>query len=202
MSTALAPGFTDPVFDAQRVFRAVLDALARPGLVRALPTADLAPPRPLAPELAALALALADSDAPVWLDASLRTGEVAAFLRFHTGARLVDDAAEATFALVSGPDHLPPPDALADGTDAYPDRSTTLVVALPALDGGPHLEVHGPGIRGRVALAPAGLPAGLLPELIGRNTALFPRGIDVLFVAGGRVLGLPRSTRLLGREAA
>ncbi len=51
----LAPGFADPVHDAQATFRAVMDALARPGLPRPL-TPGLTPPAPLTPELAAVAL--------------------------------------------------------------------------------------------------------------------------------------------------
>ena len=47
-------------------------------------------PLPLTPELAAIALALADPDAPVWLDGPLAGApEVAAYLRFHTGDRIV-----------------------------------------------------------------------------------------------------------------
>lgn len=193
-SAALAPGFADPVFDAQAVFRAVLDALARPGLPRDL-VADLAPPPPLTPELAAVALALADPDAPLWLDAALASSPaVAGYLRFHTGARIVADPAEAAFALVSdGGGHLPLAE-FATGTDEYPDRSATLVVAVASLTGGPALTLSGPGIRGTVDIAGGPLPAGLV-EVLRANAATFPRGLDVLLVSAGRVVGIPRSSR-------
>ena len=79
--TGLLPGFADPVLDAQRVFRGVMEALARPGSLQ--PLADLPEvPAPLTPELAAIALALADADAPLWLDAPLAGAPaVAEFLR-------------------------------------------------------------------------------------------------------------------------
>ena len=49
--TGLLPGFADPVLDAQRVFRAVMEALARPGSLQ--PLSDLPDvPAPLTPELA------------------------------------------------------------------------------------------------------------------------------------------------------
>ena len=101
--TGLLPGFADPVLDAQRVFRGVMEALARPGSLQ--PLADLPEvPAPLTPELAAIALALADADAPLWLDAPLAGAPaVAEFLRFHTGAPIVKDPAEAAFALVADP---------------------------------------------------------------------------------------------------
>jgi alpha-D-ribose 1-methylphosphonate 5-triphosphate synthase subunit PhnH len=199
MSAALAPGFARPVFDAQSVFRAALDALARPGRPVPLST-SLAPPTPLAPELAALALALADSDAPLWLDAPLAANPgVATFLRFHTGAPIVPETEAATFALVSDPAAMPEPRIFAQGSDLYPDRSTTLILAVPTLEGGPSLVLSGPGIETDVEVRAAGLPAAF-PDQLRANRALFPRGVDWLLVAPGAVLGIPRSSRLV-REA-
>lgn len=190
----LARGFADPVHDAQGVFRAVMDALARPGTIQALAT-ELAPPAPLAPELAAIALALGDADAPFWLDAALaRNPAVAEFLRFHTGARITQDPMEAAFALVSDAAACPDFGTFARGTPAYPDRSTTLVLAVAALSNEDwHLD--GPGIRGSARLSASPLPADILPRLA-RNHAGFPQGVDLILAAPGRIAALPRSTRV------
>ena len=196
MPAALAPGFADPVFAAQAVFRAVLDALARPGILQDL-GAGLRPPAPLTPELAAVALALADADAPLWLDPALAAARpVRDYLRFHTGARLTEDPREAAFALVSDPGRLPPFGAFAQGTDAYPDRSTTIAVAVAALSGGQPIGLSGPGIRDGVAIE-AALPADFAHRLRS-NHALFPCGIDLLLVSEGRVVGVPRSSSVVG----
>ncbi|MCJ2132650.1 phosphonate C-P lyase system protein PhnH [Methylobacterium sp. J-026] len=189
----LAPGFADPVHDAQDTFRAVMDALARPGRPRPL-RAGLEPPAPLTPELAAVALALTDADTPVWLDAGLAAApEVAVYLRFHTGAPLTDDPAVAAFALIGDPARCPPLGTFACGTPAYPDTATTLVLALATITEGAGLCLAGPGIRGtaRVALAP--LPEGFVAQCA-ENRADFPLGVDLILTAPGRVVGLPRST--------
>ena len=193
----LRPGFAEPVHDAQGVFRAVLDALARPGTVQALPV-RLDPPAPLTPELAAIALALTDRDTPVWLDPALRASpEVAAYLRFHTGAPLTDDPAAAAFAFAREAERCPPLAAFGQGTPAYPDTSTTLVLALDRIGTGAGLTLSGPGIRGRADLALAPMPPGW-PEALRENHAGFPLGIDALLTAPGRVAGLPRSTVVEG----
>jgi alpha-D-ribose 1-methylphosphonate 5-triphosphate synthase subunit PhnH len=200
MSAALAPGFADPVFDSQSVFRAVLSALSRPGLPVPLATA-LAPPAPLTPELAAVALALADPDAPLWLDASLSgVPAVAAYLRFHTGAPIVPDPADAAFALVAESLQAPSFGELATGDDLYPDRSTTLVVAVESLAGGLPMRLRGAGIRQDVTVSASPLPERFV-EGIRANAATFPRGIDCLLVSGGQVVGIPRSSRVV-EEAA
>lgn len=192
---ALAHGFADPVHDGQAIFRAVMDALARPGRVRPLAT-RLSPPAPLTPELAAIALALVDSDTPVWLDAPLRAEpEVAAFLRFHTAAPLTEAPGLATFALIADPADCPPFGAFAQGSLAYPDTSTTLILAVDALSAsGPAFA--GPGIQGTARFEARPLPADWPAQCIA-NHARFPTGIDLLFVASGLVAGLPRSARLL-----
>jgi len=196
MGAALALGFADPVLGSQGVFRAVMDALARPGSVRELPS-QLTPPAPLTPELAAVALTLADHEAPLWLDASLAAAPaVAEYLRFHTGAPIVADPKAAAFALVSDPAALPAFEAFALGTPDYPDRSTTLVLALDTLDGGPALTLAGPGVKDTALLRAAPLPPGF-PARWAANRALFPRGVDLILTAPGWVAGLPRSATIL-----
>ena len=197
-AASLASGLADPVLDAKAHFRAVLDALARPGTV--VPFAPvLVPPAPLTPALAALALTLADYEAPLWLDGRLAAaGDVAAYLRFHTGARLVADPREAAFALVADFAALPPLAAFALGTDEYPDRSTTILAAVQALDDGAALVLRGPGIRGEAGLRVAPWRDGLTGELAA-NRALFPRGVDLVLAAPDGLAALPRSSEV--REA-
>lgn len=191
-SQTLDGGFADPVMQSQTAFRALMDALANPGTVQAL-ALELAPPAPLSPELGAIALTLCDHDTPVWLDPTLRTDAVISWLRFHTGVPITSDPVEARFALICDPEFR-----LADfaqGTDLYPDRSTTLAVALPALDGWTTLELTGPGIAGSTTIEPRGLPDDFLDRWA-ENRAQFPCGVDLLLVADGQLIGLPRTTRI------
>ncbi|MDP1731960.1 MAG: phosphonate C-P lyase system protein PhnH [Devosia sp.] len=193
-------GFADPVVSAQRVFRALMDAMARPGAPREIVT-DTEPPAPLTRELAAVALTLADHDTPVWLAPQLAaSAAVVAWLRFHTGAPIVADPATADFALAADLSALPPFHRLAQGTDEYPDRSTTLVLALPGLMDGAALRVTGPGIKGEAMIAPLGLSGDFIAQWA-ENRTHFPRGIDLMLVADGQVIGLPRTTRIAGKEA-
>ena len=88
-------------------------------------------PHPLTGEAAAIALALFDHDTPVWLDAALAAApDVAAWLRFRTGAPIVTEPDAAAFALVCDPRGLPPFEEFNLGTAEYPDRSTTIILQV------------------------------------------------------------------------
>jgi alpha-D-ribose 1-methylphosphonate 5-triphosphate synthase subunit PhnH len=188
--TALAPGFADPPLAAQAVFRRLLDAMARPGTVATLEAPPA--PSPLAPAAGAIALTLCDADTAVWLDPALRTPEVIAWLRFHTGCRIVEVPDEAAFAFAADPCVLPL-DRLSTGSDEFPDRSATAVLQVARLDEGAPLRLAGPGIETSATLQVDGLPAGFLAWRR-RNHAAYPRGVDVVLVAGTAIAGLPRST--------
>ncbi len=204
MGAALpAAGLLDPVFEAQAVFRALLEATARPGRTMPLPApAGLAapdgPPPPLPAPLASLALTLADRDTPVFLggappDAAVR------FLAFHTGAPVTTVPGEAAIALLADPAEAPPLDAFRPGCDRHPERSATVAIAVERLSAGKGpLLLDGPGIAATSRLHAAPLPKGFLAARAA-NHALFPRGVDVLLVADGRLAALPRTTRV--REA-
>ena len=193
-----AHGFADPVFEAQETFRAAMQALSRPGELFQLQP-ELMPPGPLTPELAALALTLVDHETTVWLDPALAADAAAVdFLRFHTGASVVEAPARAAFALVSDPSDLPPLGEFAQGKPDYPDRSTTVLMAVSGLHAGGALVLSGPGIAGENRLAVDTLPPDFLADWHD-NHAAFPIGVDVLLVAPGAVVGLPRTTLI--REA-
>ena len=114
-------------------------------------------------------------------------------MRFHTGAPLVADPTCAQFAVVCDPTALPPISSFAQGTDEYPDRSTTIILAAT----GPLRAVRlaGPGIPDRLDTA-LPLPGGDFLAQWAENRARFPRGIDLLLVGDGTVTGLPRTTRI------
>ena len=148
---APAAGFVDPVFDSQRVFRTVLDCVARPGRLTPL-NSSIAAPAPLLATTAEILLAMADFETSIWLDDHLaRTVEIAAFLRFHTGARLVSDPAQATFAVISDVASMPALSAFGQGTADYPDRSTTLLIQVERLESSGHT-FEGPGIMSGLRL--------------------------------------------------
>lgn len=193
--SVLEARFDDPVLGPQSTFRAVMEALARPGTPQPIAFPG-APPAPLTPELAALVLTLCDHDTPIWLDPALAgSADVGEWIGFHTGAPIEGDLARVAFALATDGDLLSALDTFAQGTDEYPDRSTTVLLAVPALAGGAALRARGPGIENDVRVAPQGLPHDFTTEWA-ENRERFPRGVDLLLTAPGMVLGLPRSTRL------
>jgi len=192
---ALSGGFAEPVFAAQSTFRAVMDAMARPGKIVGI-AAETAPPAPLSPEAGAIALTLFDHETPVWLGPALATvPAVSEWLRFHTGAPIVAEPNEADFALIADPARMPVLAAFRQGTAEFPDHSTTIVIAVETLEGPETLSLTGPGIRDTAALAAHPLPLGFAGQAAA-NHALFPRGVDVIFTAEGRIVALPRSTRV------
>lgn len=188
-------GFADPVHDAQANFRAILDALANPGTARKL-TLSCEGSGPFTSELASTLLTLADHDVTVWLSHCLHLEAVSGFIGFHAGAAVVADIAKASFAFVGQGDAWPELAACNLGTQEYPDRSTTIIAQVPALRGGAGHVLRGPGIRDTQEFSPQGLPEDFVAQWR-ENRALFPRGVDLLLVAGGEVMGLPRSTQIM-----
>jgi len=188
-------GFADPVFEAQAAFRAVMDAIARPGTI----ARDLRlprPPAPLTPEAGAVALTLCDADTPVWLDAALREERgVAGWLGFQTGAPIVREPADAHFAFVADPANLPAFENFAQGSQEYPDRSATLVLQVESFEGGETLKLEGPGIERVATLSPRPLPRHFV-EQWAQNHARFPRGIDLILVCREGLAALPRTTKI------
>ena len=190
-----APAFDDPALASQAVFRTVMEAMARPGLPRPLPS-ELAAPPPLSPTAAAVALTLLDYETPFWLDPALAAApEVATWFKFHTGAPLASDSQQAAFAFVADSAAMPPFEAFSAGSLEYPDRSTTLVLQVAGFGQGDALALSGPGISGSRIFSAQPLPPDFRARLIA-NREMFPRGVDLILVSPDAVAGLPRSVRV------
>ncbi|MDR1125653.1 MAG: phosphonate C-P lyase system protein PhnH [Deltaproteobacteria bacterium] len=210
------PGLTEPVHGSQRIFKAVLEAVSRPGkLVKVFdlppsPYAEAAPAGGKTPGrgltggmsrgLTALALALCDQDTPIWLDSACDDAETRHHLRFHCGSPLVKEPAGAVFAFVGDATRLPRLHEFSRGMPEYPDCSATLIIR--AVLGGPageRFEFNGPGARDAVCLI-QGLPVWFRKSWQD-NHAGYPLGVDALFVDDRgavdplphfKILGLPR----------
>jgi len=187
-----------PVFDiafaSQAAFRAAMDCIARPGEARTLD--GVTAPSPLAPATAALVKSLADYDSTVWLDAVFAAvPAVADWIRFQTGAPIVDDPRDAAFALIADARAMPDFNSFAQGSEEYPDRSTTLIVQVEAFTG-PRITLTGPGIQTTRPFSAEPLPDDFAARMAG-NRELFPRGIDLILIAGHTIAALPRSVRII-----
>ncbi len=213
LSIATAPGFARPVDDAQAVFRAVLQALSRPGMFVCLPAL---PPSLARDEMTqgmlALALALCDQDSPLWLDSAADSPQTRHHLRFHCASPFAAAPEQAAFAFISRPESMPRLSAFHAGRADFPDRSATLVIRVDCSAEAPEsevMEVTGPGVKGNErgiwqAFRLGGLPAWFWTDWRD-NQALYPLGVDVIFVESAnsgqgapsvRILGLPRTARV------
>jgi alpha-D-ribose 1-methylphosphonate 5-triphosphate synthase subunit PhnH len=198
LQSAIQPGFGDAVRESQAVFRLAMRALGSPGQVVPIDT-PLAPPVPLLAPAAALLLTLCDFETPVWLDPVLAdSAEIPAFLRFHTGARLVTSPADADFAVIADAARMPALSMFAQGTPDYPDRSTTLILQVETL-APTGWTLEGPGIRGTARFSATPLPADFAVQMRA-NRAAFPCGVDIFFATRTSLAALPRSTRIMEKR--
>ncbi|HEY3731769.1 MAG TPA: phosphonate C-P lyase system protein PhnH, partial [Steroidobacteraceae bacterium] len=180
------PGFADPVGQAQASFRAVLDAMARPGTLVQVGQ-GLTPPAPLGPATAAVLLTLVDHDTPLWLDAA--AGTARDWIAFHCGAGFTEAPAQAAFALALA---LPDLATLSSGTHEQPETAATLILQVASLSFGTRYRLRGPGLRESATLSVRGLPDDFV-SVWQRNRAGFPLGVDLVLCAGTTLAALPRS---------
>jgi alpha-D-ribose 1-methylphosphonate 5-triphosphate synthase subunit PhnH len=190
------PGLADPTLDSQRIFRGLLEALARPGRIVDVTIAAHAP-QPLHPVAGGMCLALLDFDTPLWLDEPGARSDVVEWLKFHCGVPIVSRPEEARFALITDAERMPSLSEFGAGAAEYPEQSATLIVQVQALIGGTGRRLTGPGIAAESRLEVAGVPEAFW-AWVRDNHALFPRGVDIFLSAGQVIAALPRTTRVEG----
>lgn len=191
---AVGPGFGNPVFASQRIFRNALDAMAHPGSIQVV-SCDAVLPKGLVPAAGAVLLALLDPDTRLWLSDQFADGPTAAYLQFHTGTRIAARPEDADFALVAGPAELPLLALFGAGSDAHPEQSATVVLQVEALRPRPEWSLSGPGIERETPLEVGGLDESFRKQWI-ENRSRFPRGVDFFFACGDQLAALARTTAI------
>jgi len=182
------------VFDTQKLYRRMLDAMARPGTVAALPRTDIYPPPGLSAYASILAFTLLDSDTTF---AVLPANELwQEYLAVNTGARPVDPA-DAEFIILAGQKYGPELATARRGDLLSPEEGATIFAMVDTLEddkGELKLTLTGPGVDGKATVFVAGLNWSNLENILSLNQE-YPLGVDCFLTdRNGRLLALPRST--------
>lgn len=183
-------GFINAAIQSAHAFRIIMQAMSRPGLPIRMEAA-LEAPAPLHVTSAAVALTLCDFQTPVWLSPALRNERTVHFLRFHTGAPIIERMEEAHFAFLSAEERSAV-SLFAEGSHEYPDCSATLAIQTRQFHNR-DVFLTGPGIKGTVAFGVEGLTQEFWVEWA-ENHAHFPIGVDVIFAAPQSLAAVPRSS--------
>lgn len=182
----------------QAAFRALLEAMARPGTV-----GRVEPHERGGPFAAALALlqALVDHEVSFAVVPDLETAREP--LLRYTGSRAFPPG-RADFLLCHGAGVAEGLRAARSGDLEYPDRGATVLAMVASVGDAPgageRLRLAGPGVPGSIDVWVDGFTAEHRSLFAERNRAV-PNGVDaVLVAADGRFTCLPRYTRIEGAD--
>ena len=174
------------------MFRAVLEAMSRPGRIVAA-SETLHPPDGLHPAFGAVCLTLLDFETPIWTDLDSES-DAAQWLRFHCGSPPATPE-EASFVLITRPRGLCPIHRFHPGDEERPERAATVLVQTQGMGTHAGQILTGPGILAETRLHVEGLPSVFWEER-SRMAPRFPLGPDFIFTAGDLLAALPRSVRI------
>jgi alpha-D-ribose 1-methylphosphonate 5-triphosphate synthase subunit PhnH len=208
LSHALGSARFDKIADTQKIFRVMLEALARPGqLYRLSPVGSLfssASGKFDSFETTGSLLAtLLDHEVTFCvLGQDDRALELSLLIGATTGSRSVPrDKADYVVTLEAPAESLL--SQLNPGSLLFPNTATTLICRvenlanqIPEGNSGAWLELSGPGVAPGQTLGVAGVKATFFNELKAINAG-YPLGLDIIWVTPhGTLAGLPRSTQL------
>ncbi len=190
----LLPGFPNPVFDSQYIFRKVLEAVAHPGRLISIEM-EMEVPEPLYRTTGAICLTLLDHETSLWMDLDKQSG-VADWLRFHCGCPFVHSPSSATFGLIDCGFGEPPYNQFHEGEDEFPEHAATLILQVAGFRTESGRSLRGPGIETIQRLEVQGLSETFW-RFWRMNHRKYPLGVDVLFTSRSSIVGLPRTIEVV-----
>lgn len=194
---ALAQAFKNKSFDSQHCFRAILESMSEPGVIKSLERSEGF--GIMSPAMAQVAQTLADTTTPIMLSDSLgQDTTVLENMRFYVESPLVDSPDNAVFFLTTLDEaqsdiaHLK---RFPVGTHEYPELGTTFVIDVPSFESGAEFCLSGPGIKDSRTVCLGDVQAEFTTFLQNR-TPHFPLGWDFIFTCGHIMWALPRTTKI------
>lgn len=192
----------DEVFDSQKNFRVLLDAMSRPGKVASLHPHRFGKfPEGFNPHVLTLMKTLCDNSVTIFShDKSYED-----YLQANTGAETVSSPAMADYALFGGLRYSGAFARLKTGVPEFPEDSATAIVTVDSLAAGAcgdfcddtlALRLKGPGIKNSNTLFINGMD-GEYAAVFSNLNRVFPLGLDLILAdPEGRISCLTRTTKL------
>jgi alpha-D-ribose 1-methylphosphonate 5-triphosphate synthase subunit PhnH len=142
---------------------------------------------------AAVALAVVQSETPVWIDIG-RGSPALHWLRAKTGAALVTEPSMASLALITRPARMPRLARFNFGEDHRPESSALLVIQVKGFSrAGARTLRSADGHR--IKISPEGLPDFFWTDWTDQGR-FHPLGVDVVFTCKDELVALPRELRV------
>jgi len=186
------PAF-DLIFDSQRIFRSLLDAMANPGRIITLPKIGIETPAANKYPLLLL-MTLLDHEASFCVMGGDQT-QVTEYLKTNTGSK-ESGLGNSDFILVYGGSSCGLIQGARVGTLEYPDESATVIYDIDSIGAGEMgvlLELSGPGIAGKRKVGASGIEQTEIEDVLAMRD--YPLGLDLIFSdIAGRIVCIPRST--------
>jgi len=184
----------DVIFDSQRIFRYLLDAMANPGRAITLPVIGIKPP---AANMYPLLLLMTLLDHEVSFCVLDNGTQVTEYLKTNTGSK-ESKLENSDFILVYGGSSHGLIQGARVGTLEYPDESATVIYDAGSIGdcgGDVLLELSGPGIADKRVIGASGIEQNEIEDVLAVRD--YPLGLDLIFSdKAGRIVCIPRSTTM------
>ena len=186
----------DPVFDAQKHYRIILDSIARPGKISILDGVELQPPAGLNKASALTGFALLNQDVSFFVETNIE--EQTHYLKINTASNTASEDS-ADFLFLSGQGAVRNVEMAKPGTLRYPDTSATLILNVEQISGEvesgcTEIQLKGPGVDGIATVYVRGLSPEIMDAIREKNLE-YPLGIDSIITdEQNNIFCIPRTT--------
>lgn len=186
------------IFDSQRHFRTILDAMARPGTIHRIKDQQINPPDDLHRVSAYIGFALLNAEVTFYIDGVRK--QIAYYFTINTFSR-ESLCSEANFLFLTGSSSTDIIDTAKSGNLLYPERGATLVIDIDTVSSVPLVHGHGltlqgPGVENEISFFIEGISLSLIAAIKEKNEE-FPLGVDVILTdRHNDFVCIPRSSKI------